>query len=131
MPEVDGGDMDVNEVINIDIFHVSVHNRFVQRTQDGAKNGGDGFVSINRKRKKASSSSSDAFAAKPTDEKLFEQLNRNYEKISHIKKKQQGCRGDMRDVNKCYRDLERRIIQVENLSDHQRWNTKVQSPPVH
>lgn len=107
-------------------YSVSTHNRYEQR-----ENGGYGdFKPVSRKRKKGSSGSVDAFAGMQTDEKLiciFEQLNRNYEKIKEVEVQQASCKREMQNVNKGYTDLEARVRKIEELCQYQQWSSKVLS----
>jgi hypothetical protein len=98
------------------IFSVSTQNRFDERHDSHGRQ----YVNPNRKRKKGSRGSIeiDAFVDLSTDEKLvciFEQMNKNFNKIEAIEKKQEKCENDMQKVNNGVCSTNQRIDQLENI----------------
>lgn len=111
----------------VDKCAMPIHNRFEQR-QDGGDN--TKFVSSASKRKKRSSGSIDSFAGMGTDDKLiciFEQLNKNYERIRYLEAQQTSYRDETRLVSECVSGLTDRMERIEELYKAQQWHAKVLS----
>lgn len=111
----------------VDECAVSTQNRFEQRKNGAYHNE---FKTVSRKRKKGSSGSIDGFAGMQTNDKLiciFEQLNRNYDKIKDLELKQTSYRDEVRMVNECVSSLNDRLTKMEELCESQRWNAKILS----
>lgn len=122
--DVDETDDDEEEIEHI--LAVSTENRFEQREN------GCGFETVEnkRKRKKISNGSVDGFARMELDDKLvciYDQVNRNYDKISDVENKYELCKNDVTKVNKENKELDRRIRRMEELCEVQEWNIKVLS----
>ena len=101
---------------------ISLKNRFV--ISDNGENGGK-WQAVTKKRKKASSSSSESFANLSTDEKLnsiFAQLNKNFDKISDV---ENTCRRDIQNVNKYCSELEIKMIKMGQMCEKQEHMSKV------
>lgn len=119
----DGEDDDENRYF----YTVGTDNRFEQKENGG---GLKRVVVNSKKRKKRSNGSGDGFASMEMDEKLvciFDQVNRNYDKIGEMEKNYERCRDDVRKVNKENKELDRRISRMEELCQAQAWNIKVLS----
>ena len=100
---------------------ISLKNRFV--ISDNGENGGK-WQAVTKKRKKASSSSSESFANLSTDEKLnsiFAQLN-IFGKISAVGN---ACSREVQNVHKYCSEQENKIITMEQMFERQEHRSKV------
>lgn len=114
----------------VDRCNLSVNNRFEQR-QNGGENNNEGFRTVkSKKRKKGSNGSIDSFAGMKTDDKLtciFDNVNRNYDKITELETEQRSYREEVKTVTSRVNGLDSRVRRMEEMFEAQRWQSKVLS----